>query len=85
MNGLRTRWRRGEWAWNNPSSVPSKFNTSLDGLPEKDATLIRFGRALFQEHKVDSVCTRGVVDLFGKQGVIECAITLSDYAMAGFC
>lgn len=60
-----------------------KFNSGLDGLPEKDATLIRFGRALFQQHKVDSALYAKVVELFGKQGMVECAITMGDYAMAG--
>jgi 4-carboxymuconolactone decarboxylase len=60
-----------------------KFNRPLDGLPEKDATLIRFGRALFQQHKVDATLYAKVVEQFGKQGMVECAIIMGDYAMAG--
>jgi len=60
-----------------------KFHRDLDGLPEKDATLIRFGRALFEQHKVDSALYAKVVELFGKQGMIEVAVTMGDYAMAG--
>jgi 4-carboxymuconolactone decarboxylase len=60
-----------------------KFHRALDGLPEKDATLIRFGRALFEQHKVDSALFTKVVEQFGKQGLIEVAITMGDYAMAG--
>lgn len=60
-----------------------KFNRPLDGLPEKDATLIRFGRALFQQHKVDSALYAKVVEQFGKQGMVEVAVTMGDYAMAG--
>jgi len=60
-----------------------KFHQALEGLPEKDATLIRFGRALFEQHKVDSALYAKVVEQFGKQGLIEVAITMGDYAMAG--
>jgi hypothetical protein len=60
-----------------------KFKRAPDGLPEKDATLIRFGRALFEQHKVDSALYAKVVELFGKQGMVEVAITMGDYAMAG--
>jgi 4-carboxymuconolactone decarboxylase len=60
-----------------------KFHRGLDGLPEKDAALIRFGRALFEQHQVDSALYASVVGLFGKQGMVEIAIIMGDYAMAG--
>src|SRR5579872_2971480 len=60
-----------------------KFNRPLDGIPEKDATLIRFGRALLQDHKVDPALYKKMVEQFGKQGLIEYAIVIGDYVMAG--
>jgi len=58
-----------------------KFNRPVDGLPEKEATAIRFGRAILQDHKVSPGLYAKVVELFGKQGMIDLAVTLGDYAM----
>lgn len=58
-----------------------KFNRGVQGLPPKDAMLIRFGRALFKEHKVDSAMYAQVVELFGKQAMVDLTITMGDYAM----
>ena len=35
-----------------------KFNRPLDGVPEKEALVIRFGRAIFQDRKVESRTVR---------------------------
>jgi hypothetical protein len=43
-----------------------KFNRGLDGLPEKDATLVHFGRDLLRKHKVDSALYAKVVETFGR-------------------
>ena len=58
-----------------------KFNRGIDGLPEKDATVIRFGRALLRQHKVDSALYTQIIDLFGRQGMIDLTLTLGDYVM----
>ena len=57
-----------------------KFNRNLDGLSEKDAAVIQFGRDLFRKHKVDNALYGKVVELFGRQGMIELTLTLGDYA-----
>jgi len=59
-----------------------KFNRPLDGLPEKDALVIRFGRALFREHVVTPELYAKVVEAFGKQGMFELTAVMGDYAMA---
>jgi 4-carboxymuconolactone decarboxylase len=59
-----------------------KFNRDVAGLPEKDATVIRLGRALFREHKVSPALWAKTVELFGKQGAVEIAAIMGDYAMA---
>jgi hypothetical protein len=59
-----------------------KFNRPLDGIPEKDALVIRFGRALFREHAVSPELYAKVVDVFGKQGMFELTAVMGDYAMA---
>ncbi len=59
-----------------------RFNRTVDGLPEKDALVIRFGRALFRDHKVSPELYAKVVDVFGKQGMFELTAIMGDYAMA---
>jgi len=59
-----------------------KFNRPLDGLPEKDALVVRFGRAIFQDRKVSPELYAKVVDVFGQQGMFELTAVMGDYAMA---
>jgi 4-carboxymuconolactone decarboxylase len=59
-----------------------KFNRGLDGLPEKDALVIRFGRAIFHDRKVSSELYAQVVKTFGQQGMFELTAIMGDYAMA---
>ena len=59
-----------------------KFNRDVSGLSEKDATVIRLGRALFRQHKVDSALWAKTVELFGRQGAVEITAIMGDYAMA---
>lgn len=58
-----------------------KFNRGLDGLPEKDATLVAFGRALLRKHKVDSALYSKVVETFGREGMIDISVAIGDYLM----
>ena len=59
-----------------------KFNKDVAGLPEKDATVIRMGREVFRQHHVSPAVFAQAVQLFGKQGALEIAATMGDYAMA---
>ncbi len=59
-----------------------KFNRPLDGVPEKDALVIRFGRAIFQDRKVGPELYAKVVEVFGQQGMFELTAVMGDYAMA---
>jgi hypothetical protein len=59
-----------------------RFNRPVEGLPEKDALVIRFGRALFRDHKVSPELYAKVVEVFGKQGMFELTAIMGDYAMA---
>jgi hypothetical protein len=43
--------------------------------------VIRFGRALLRQHKVDSALYTQIIDLFGRQGMIDLTLTLGDYVM----
>lgn len=59
-----------------------QFNRDLKDLPAKDALMIRFGRALFREHKVSSEFYAEVVKTFGRRGTVEATWIMGDYAMA---
>ena len=61
-----------------------KFNRALTGVPEKDATIIRLGRAIFRDHKVSPELWAQMEKQFGRQGAVELTIVMADYAMAGF-
>lgn len=59
-----------------------KFNRPLDGLPEKEALVVRFGRAIFHDRRVPSELYAKVVETFGQQGMFELTAIMGDYAMA---
>jgi 4-carboxymuconolactone decarboxylase len=83
-----------EWSAHEPAALRAgvaqpvvdavKFNRSLNGLPQKDAALIRLGRAIFRDHKVSSQVWAEMEQLFGRQGAVELTMVMADYAMAGF-
>ena len=83
-----------EWSGHEPAAVRAgleqsiidvvKYNRELSGVPEKDATVIRLGRALFRDHRVSPDLWAKAVEHFGRQGAIEVTTIMSDYAMVGF-
>jgi 4-carboxymuconolactone decarboxylase len=83
-----------EWSGHEPAALRAgleqsvidvvKFNRDVTGIPEKDATVIRLGRAIFRDHKVSSELWAKTVEFFGRQGAVEIVATMADYAMAGF-
>jgi 4-carboxymuconolactone decarboxylase len=59
-----------------------KYDRAVDGLPEKEATVIEFGRALLRgDRQVPSELFARMVDLFGERGTIEITMVMGDYAM----
>lgn len=83
-----------EWSGHEPAALRAgleqsvidvvKFDREVSGLSEKDATVIRLGRALFRDHQVNSQLWAKMVELFGRQGAVEITTIMADYAMAGF-
>lgn len=59
-----------------------KFDRALDGVPEKEALVIHFGRAILRDHKVSSELYAKVVKEFGQEGMFELTSTIGDYVMA---
>jgi hypothetical protein len=59
-------------------------NRPLTGLDEKDATVIRFGRQMFGDKKVDSGTFAKAVELWGKRGTMDMVAAMSTYAVSGY-
>src|SRR5688572_21486832 len=83
-----------EWSAHEPAGLKAgldqsvldvvKYNRALTGVPEKDATVIQLGRALFRDHRVSRELWAKMEQLFGRQGAVEVTMIMADYAMAVF-
>lgn len=84
-----------EWSAHEPAGLKAGLEQSVidvvkygravgDGVPEREATVIRLGRAIFRDHRVSSDLWAKMVQLFGRQGAVEVTMIMADYAMAGF-
>ena len=61
-----------------------KYNRDVALLPEKDATLITFGRALFRDHQVGSELWAKTVNDFGRQRTVQLMMIMGEYFKVGF-
>jgi 4-carboxymuconolactone decarboxylase len=61
-----------------------RYNRPLAGLHEKDATVIRFGRQIFHDRKVDSATFAKALELWGKRGTMDMIAVMSTYAVSGY-
>jgi 4-carboxymuconolactone decarboxylase len=59
-------------------------NGALTGLDDKDATVIRLGRQLYTDKKVDSATFGKAVEYFGQRGVMDILAVMNTYAVSGF-
>ena len=57
---------------------------ALTGLDEKDAAIIRLGRQMFSNKKVDSATFAKIVDAFGRRGAMDMVAVMNTYAVSGF-
>ena len=57
---------------------------ALTGVDEKDAIVVRFGRQLLTDKKVDSATYAKVVELYGKKGAMDIVAVMITYADSGF-
>ena len=60
-----------------------KLDKPTDGLPEKEALVVRWGRALLRDHKASPELYAAMVKAFGEQGMFEITTTIGDYHMVG--
>lgn len=61
-----------------------KYDKPVEGLSDKDATLITFGRTLYREHHVSSELWNKMVSLFGRQHTVELMTIMGEYFKVGF-
>jgi len=61
-----------------------RLRRALDGVNEKDAAVIRFGRELFHDKKVDSATFAKAVEFWGKRGAMDMVAVMSTYAVSGY-
>jgi 4-carboxymuconolactone decarboxylase len=61
-----------------------RYNRPLSGLDEKDATVIRFGRQMLHDKKVDSATFAKAVEFWGKRGAMDMVAVMSTYAVSGY-
>jgi 4-carboxymuconolactone decarboxylase len=83
-----------EWNAHEPSAVKAgvdpkvidvvRRNGPLTGVDEQDATVIRFGRELYTDRKVDSATFAKAVQLFGQRGTMDMVAVMNTYAVSGF-
>ena len=57
---------------------------ALAGLNDKDAAVIRFGRQMLSDKKVDSATFKKAVELWGKRGTMDLVAVMNTYAVSGF-
>ncbi len=83
-----------EWNGHEPSAVKAgidvkvidvvRLRRPLDGVNEKDAAVIRFGREMFHDKKVDSATFAKAVEFWGKRGAMDMVAVMSTYAVSGY-
>jgi 4-carboxymuconolactone decarboxylase len=61
-----------------------RYNRPLTGLNEKDSTVIRFGRQMLHDKKVDSATFTKAVELWGKRGTMDMVAVMNTYAVSGY-
>jgi alkylhydroperoxidase family enzyme len=59
-------------------------NMALTGVDDRDAAVIRFGRQLFHDNRMDAATFAKAVQLFGKKGAMDLVAVMSTYAVSGF-
>jgi len=61
-----------------------RTSAPLTGLDEKDAAVIRFGRQMFRDKKMEPATFAKVVELFGRKGAMDMVAVMNTYAVSGF-
>ena len=83
-----------EWNAHEPSAVRAgvdakvidvvRKKSAVTGIPDADAAVIRFGRQLYSDRKVDSATFAKIVELYGQRGAMDMVAIMNTYAVSGF-
>jgi len=60
-----------------------KYNREPVGLSPEETLIIKLGRAIMRDHKVDSALYAQAEKTFGRTGVVELVTVMGDYVMVG--
>jgi 4-carboxymuconolactone decarboxylase len=79
-----------EWTAHEPAALKEglepamidvvKHRKPVDGLGEKEAVIVSFGREVFRERKVRAGTFARAIELFGSRGVVDLAALMGNYA-----
>jgi 4-carboxymuconolactone decarboxylase len=59
-----------------------RYSKPADGFSDRDRLVIAFARASLQQHRIAPDLYAKTVEMFGRQGMLELATIVGDYAMA---
>jgi 4-carboxymuconolactone decarboxylase len=57
---------------------------ALTSLSDKDAAVVRFGRQMFRDKKMEPTTFAKVVEHFGRKGAMDMVAVMNTYAVSGF-
>jgi alkylhydroperoxidase family enzyme len=60
-----------------------KYDREPVGLSPEETVIIKVGRQIMREHKLDSELYAEAVRLFGRKGLVEMVTVMGDYVMVG--
>jgi hypothetical protein len=60
-----------------------KYDREPVGLSPEETVIIKVGRQIMREHKLDSALYAEAVKLFGRKGLVEMVTVMGDYVMVG--
>ena len=60
-----------------------KYDRAPVGLSPEETLIIRLGRAIMRDHKVDSALYAEAEKTFGRKGLVELVTVMGDYVMVG--
>ena len=60
-----------------------KYDREPVGLSPEETVIIKVGRQIMREHKLDSELYAEAVRLFGRKGLVELVTVMGDYVMVG--
>ena len=61
-----------------------RHNRALTGIGEQDAVVIRFGRQMLHDRRIDSPTFAKAVEMFGRRGAMDLVAVMNTYAVSGF-